>query len=194
MYLVPLWALFSALSSQMGPGLLNSKVWPSGLSGALLHWSSSFWYCQITRICTPSLQPRSPRRYLIVPSHQIQSPVWLLRKDCWTFAPFLKSGYASGWGGACGGREDDGDAWSGWGGGGGGREDDEDAWSGFPGRVGAGCGGLGGSCTAVFSGLLRVGGGRASFLSRSLGWDGRWWGWGGEGLEERMCGLLARIP
>ena len=52
-----------------------------------------------------------------MPSHQIQSPVWSLRKGCWTFAPFSNPGYALG--GACagGGREDDEDAWSGWGGG-----------------------------------------------------------------------------
>ena len=49
-------------------------------------------------------------------SHQIQSPVWSLRKDCCTFAPFSNPGYASGGGGAGGGREDDEDAWSGWGG------------------------------------------------------------------------------
>ena len=43
MYLVPLWALFSPLQSQMGWALMSSRVWPSGLSGALLAWSSSFW-------------------------------------------------------------------------------------------------------------------------------------------------------
>ena len=136
---------------------------------AAVPWSSSFWRCQITRICTPLLGPRSWRRYWIVPSHQIQSPVWSLRKGCWTFAPFLNSGYASGWGVAGGGREDDEDAWSGWGGGGGEREDDEDAWSWFAGRVGGGCGGLGGCCPAVFSRLIW--GGCAPFLSRSLAWD-----------------------
>ena len=55
--------------------LLSSKVSPSGLSGALLPWSSSFWRCQVTRICTPPLGPSSWRRYWVVPSHQIQSPV-----------------------------------------------------------------------------------------------------------------------
>ena len=140
-YLVPLWAWFSAVRCRMGWALLSSKVWPSGLSGALLPWSSSLWQCQTTRICTPSLGPRSRRRYWIVPSHQIQSPVWSLRKGCWTFAPFLNSGYAWGGGGARGGRENDEDASSGWGGGGGGRDDDEDAWSGFVGRVGGGAGG-----------------------------------------------------
>ena len=45
-----------------------------------------------------------------MPSHQIQLPVWSLRKGCWTFAPFLNPGYASGGGGAGGGREDDEDA------------------------------------------------------------------------------------
>ena len=88
-------------------------MWPSGLSGALLPWSSSFWRCQITRICGPPLSPRSLRRYWIVPSHQIQSPVWSLQKGCWTFAPFSNPGYALGGGGAGGGREDDEDAWSG---------------------------------------------------------------------------------
>ena len=93
-----------------------------------------------------------------MPSHQIQSPVWSLRKGCWTFAPFSNPGYAlggggagggreddedawSGWGGGSDWREDDEDAWSGWGGGNGGREDDEDAWSGFAGRVGWDAGG-----------------------------------------------------
>ena len=124
----------------MGLALLSSKVWPSSLSGALLTWSSSFWRCQITRICTPSLGPRSRRRYWIVPSYQIQSPVWSLRKGCSTFAPFLNSGYASGWGDAGGGRENDEDAWSGRDGGSGGEEDDVDAWAGFAGRVGGGAG------------------------------------------------------
>ena len=97
MYLVPLWALFSSGRSRMGWALLSSKVWPSGLSGVMLPLSSSFWRCQITRICTPSLGPRSRSRYLIVPSHQIQLPVWSLPKGCSTSAPFLNSGYALGW-------------------------------------------------------------------------------------------------
>ena len=88
MYLVPLWALFSVVRSQLGWALLSSKVWPSGLSGALLPWSSSFWRCQTTPICTPLLGPRLRRRYWIVASHQIKSPVWSLQKGCWTFAPF----------------------------------------------------------------------------------------------------------
>ena len=91
-YLLPLWALFSSVRSWMGWALLSSRVWPSGLSGALLPWSSSFWRRQITRICGPLLSPRSLRRYWIVPSHQIQSPVWSLRKGCWTFAPFSNPG------------------------------------------------------------------------------------------------------
>ena len=62
-YLLPLWALFSAVRSRMGRALLSSEVWPSGLSGALLPWSSSFWRCQITRISTPSLGPRSQIRF-----------------------------------------------------------------------------------------------------------------------------------
>ena len=93
-----------------------------------------------------------------MPSHQIQSPVWSLRKGCWTFAPFSNPGYAlggggagggreddedpwSGWGGCSVGREDNEDAWSGWGGGSGWREDDEDAWSGFADWVGWDAGG-----------------------------------------------------
>ena len=165
-YLVPLWALFPELRSRMGWVLLSSKVWPSGLSAPLLPWSSSFWRCQVTQICPILLGPGARRRYWIVPSHQIQSPVWSLRKGCSTFAPSSISGYALGCAGACGGREDDEDAWSGWGGGGGGRKDDEDAWSGFARRVGGGCGGLEGCCPAVFSGLFGVGGGCASFLPR----------------------------
>ena len=113
MYLVPLWASFSSVRSRMGWALLSSRVCPSGLSGALVPWSSSFWRCQTTRICGPPLSPGSRRRYWIVPSHQIQSPVWSLRKGCWTFAPFSNPGYASGGGSAGVGREDDEDAWSG---------------------------------------------------------------------------------
>ena len=141
MYLMPLWALSSSVRSLIGWALVSSRVWPSGLSGALLPWSSSFWWCQSTRICSLPLSPRSRRRYWIVPSHQIQSPVWSLRKGCWTFAPFPNPAYASGGGCAGGGREDDEDAWSGWGGGNDGREDDKDAWSGFAGWVGRGAGG-----------------------------------------------------
>ena len=163
MYWVPLWAL-------------------------LLPWSSSFWRCQITQICIPSLRPRSRRRYWIVPSHQLQSPVWSLRKGCSSFAPFLNSGYASGWGGAGCGREDDEDACSRWGGGSGGREDDEDAWSGFWGRVGGGAGGC--EVVALLSFLAWLGAGAPLFhLAR---WS--WWGWGGVGLEEGVRSLLARIP
>ena len=116
-YLVSLWALFLSMRSGIGWALVSSRVWPSGLSGALLPWSSSFWRCQTTRICGPPSSPGSRRRYWIVPSHHIQSPVWSLLKGCWTFAPFSNPGYASGRGGAGGGREDDEDAWSGWGGG-----------------------------------------------------------------------------
>ena len=140
-YLVPLWALFSSVWSRMGWALVSSRVWPSRLSGALLPWSSYFWRCHTTRICGPPLSPGSRRRYWIVPSHQIQSPVRSLRKGCWTSAPFSNPGYASGAGGAGGGGEDDEDAWSGWGGGNDGREDDEDALSGFAGWVGGGAGG-----------------------------------------------------
>ena len=35
-YLVPLWALFSSVRSRMGWALVSSRVWHSGLSGALL--------------------------------------------------------------------------------------------------------------------------------------------------------------
>ena len=57
-YFVPLWALFLAVRSRMGWALQSSKVWPSGLSGALLPWSSSNCRCQITQICTPLFQAR----------------------------------------------------------------------------------------------------------------------------------------
>ena len=57
-YLVPLWALFSSVRSQMGWALVSSRVWPSNLSGALLPWSSSFWRCQTTRICGPPVVPQ----------------------------------------------------------------------------------------------------------------------------------------
>ena len=177
-YLVPLWALFSAVRSRIVWAQLSSKVWPSGLSGALLPWSSSFWRCQITRICTPLLGPWSRRRYWIVPSHQIQSPVWSLRRGCWTFAPFLNSGYAS----AGGGREDDEHTWSGWGGGGGGREDDEYAWSGFAGRVGGGA--EGGEMVALpsFLACWGLGAGAPLFRLARLGATGGGraggaWGW-----------------
>ena len=43
MYLVPLLALLSSVRSRMGWALVNYRVWPSGLSGALLPWCSSFW-------------------------------------------------------------------------------------------------------------------------------------------------------
>ena len=150
----------------MGWALVSSRVWRSGLSGALLPSSSSFWRCQTARICGPPLSPRSRRRYWIVPSHQIQLPLWSLRKGCWTFAPFSNPGYASGGGGAGGGREDDEDAWSGWGGGNDGREDDEDAWSGFAGCVGGGVRGVGRSL------LFRLGWGRVRPFSFSLAWMG----------------------
>ena len=140
-YLVPLWALFSSVRSRMEWTLVSSRVRPSGLSGGLLPWSRSFWRCQTTQICGPLLSPGSRRQYWIVPSHQIQSPVWSLWKGCWTFAPFWNPGYASGGGGAGGGREDDEDAWSGWGGCNDGSEDDEDAGSGYAGWVGWGAGG-----------------------------------------------------
>ena len=130
MYLMPLWALLSGVRSRKGWALLSSKMLPSGFYGALLPWSSYFWRCQVTRICTPPLGPSSWRRYWIMPSHQIQLPMWSLRRRCWTFVPFLNFGYASGWGGACGGRDDDEDAWSG------GGADAE-----LVGRVGGGAGG-----------------------------------------------------
>ena len=55
-YLVPLGALLSGMRSGMGRPLLSSKVSPSGLSGALLPWHTSFWRCQVTRICTPPVE------------------------------------------------------------------------------------------------------------------------------------------
>ena len=164
-YLVFLWALFSSVRRRMGWALVSSKVCPSGLSGALLPWSSSFWRCRTTRICGPPLFPGSRRRYWIVPSHQIQSPVWSLQKGCWTIAPFSNPGYASGGGGAGGGRQDDEDAWSRWGGGNDGREDDEDAWSGFAGWVG---GAAGGREIAAFPAWL----GAAAPVFVSLAWVG----------------------
>ena len=72
----------------IGSGYRFTKVSPSGLSGTLLPWLSSFWRCQVTQVCTPLFGPRSWRRYWIVPSHQIQLLVWSLRKGCWTFVPF----------------------------------------------------------------------------------------------------------
>ena len=105
----------------MGWVLLSSKVSPHGLSGALLPLSSRC-RCQVTRIGTPPFEPVLWRRYWIVHSHQIQSPVWLLRRGCWTHVPFWNSGYASGCGGASGRREDDKDARSEWEGGSGGAD------------------------------------------------------------------------
>ena len=96
--LVLRWALFSGVRSLMGRGLLSSKMWLSGLSGALLPWSSSVWRCQVTRFCTPLLGTSSWRCNWIVPSHRIQSPVWSLRKGCWTFVPFSNSGLCFGLG------------------------------------------------------------------------------------------------
>ena len=116
-----------------------------------------------------------------MPSHQIQSPVWSLRKGSWTFAPFLISGYASGWGGAGGGREDDEDAWSGWAGGNDGREDDEDAWSGFAGRVLGGPGGW--EVVALPSFLAWLGAGAPLFRLARLGGTGGGGGGGGWGWK-----------
>ena len=84
--LAPLWGEFPSVfgapvvldlvgAEPDGWALLSSRVWPSRLSGALLPWSSSFWRSQTNRICGAPLSPRSRRRYWIVPSHQIQSPV-----------------------------------------------------------------------------------------------------------------------
>ena len=127
-----------------------------------------------------------------MPPHQIQSPVWSLRKGCWTFAPSLNFESASGSvvlvaggrmmrmlgrGGAVvllGGRMM------------------RMLGRGLPGGSG-GVRGVGGCCPAIFTSLLGVGGGCASFLPRSLWWDWRWWGWGGVGLEEGVRSLLARV-
>ena len=99
-----------------------------------------------------------------MPSHQIQSPVWSLRKGCWNFAPFSNPGYASdgavlgagammmrmpGPGGVLvilGGRMT------------------RMLGPGLPGGSGGGCGGLRGRC---FSGLIW--GGCAPLPSPSLG-------------------------
>ena len=54
-----------------------------------------------------------------------------------------------------------------------------------------GCGGFGGCRHAVYSGLLGARGGCASFSSRLLWWDWRWRDWGGVGLGEGMCSLVA---
>ena len=182
MYLVPLWALFSAVRSQMGWALLSSKVWPSGLSRALLPWSSSFLWCQMTKICIPSLGPRSRRRYWIVPAHQIPSPVWSLQRGCWTFTPFLNSGYASGWGSAGGRGEEIEDASSWCGCGSGGREDGEDAWSGFAGRVGGGAGGW--EVVALLSFLAWLGAGVPLFRLAGLGGIGGGGAGGAWGLKK----------
>ena len=189
-YLVPLWALFSSVRSLIGWALLSSRVRPSGLSGALLPWSSSFWRCQITQIRGSSLSPRSWRRYWIVPSHQIQSRVWSLRKGCWTIMALPNPGFACGEGGAGGGREDDEDAWSGWGGGMDGREDDEDACSGFAGWVGWGAGGWG---IAAF--LAWLGAVAPRFRLARLAWTGGGeaggaWGWK-KGCVARWPGSLS---
>ena len=157
--------------------LVSSSVWPSGLSGALLPWSSSFWRCQTTQICGPQLSPRSQRWYWIVPSAQIQSPVWSLRKGCRIFAPFLNPGYASGGGGAGGRREDEEDAWSGWGGGKltGGRMT-RMLGPGLPGGYG---GGAGGRVVAPFPAWL--GAGAPLFRLprlRGTGGGGAWGAWG----------------
>ena len=124
----------------------------------------------------------------MVPSHQTQSPVWSLRKGCWTFAPFSNPGYASGggWVLVAGGRmmrmPGPGGVVVMMGG-----QMTRMLGPGSPGGSG-GCGGLRGWC---FPGL--VGGGCAPFPSRSLWWDRRWWGLGGVGLGEGVRGLLARI-
>ena len=158
-------------------------------SAACVPCLASVWrWLLTTQICGPSLSPGSRRRYWIVPSHQIQSPVWSLRKGCWTFAPFSNPGYASGGGGAGGAREDDEDAWAGWGGGNDGREDDEDAWSGFAGwvRWGAGVG---------RSLLFRLGWGRVRPLFVSLAWVGlEVAGLGGRGVWRRGALLAGPDP
>ena len=62
---------------------------------------------------------------------------------------------------------------------------------GLPGRSG----GVRGVWRLLLCRLFSLGpGGCGPFLSRSLGWDWRWWGSGGVGLEEGVRSLLARIP
>ena len=90
-YLVPRWASFSGVTQRMGWALFSSMVSPSALSGAL-GWLSWGWWHHCTRICTPPFAPLPLRRYWILPSHQIQSPVWSLRKGCWTLVPCWNSG------------------------------------------------------------------------------------------------------
>ena len=147
MYLVPLWALFSWVRRRMEWAPLSSKVSPSGLFRALLSWSGSFWRCQVTRICTPPFGPRSWRRYWIVPSHQMQSPVWALWKGCWTSCLFgtlgtLRAGAVLVAGGSTMTMP-----------GPGGEGRPVGRTPGWSGGLG-GCGGFGGCCLAVFSGLL----------------------------------------
>ena len=159
--------------------LLSSKQSPGGLSGALLPWLSSFSQCEVTQICTLPFGPGSWRRYWIVPSHQIQAPLWLLRKACWTLVPFWKCGYCSGWGAACGGREDDEDASSGWAGGSGG------AQVGLGGKVGAGARGWQAGALLSFSSLLGARGGLCLFFF-VFAWAGLGvLGLGGGGLGRR---------
>ena len=112
-----------------------------------------------------------------MPSHQIQSPVFSLRKGCWSFAPFSNPGYALGGGGAGGGREDDEDPWSGLGGGNDGREDDKDAWSGFAGCAGGGAGGWEVAASLAWLGVLaplfrlsRLGGTGGGGAEGAWGW------------------------
>ena len=124
-YLECLWALFSGVKRRMGGALVSSKVLPSALSGAL-PWSSSG---------TPAFGPMPLRRYWLLPSHQIQWCVWSLRKGCRTLVPCWNSGYVLCCGGACGGREDDEDAWSEWAGGFGG------GFARLGGEAQGGCGG-----------------------------------------------------
>ena len=115
-----------------------------------------------------------------MPSHQIQLPVWSLRKGCWTSASFLRSGYALGWGGAGAVRDGDEDPRSGWGGGSGRMENDDNAWSGVGGRVGGGAGGW--EVVALSSFLAWLGAGAPLFRLARLGGirGGRAvgaWGW-----------------
>ena len=184
-YLVPLWALFSPVRSQIGWALLSSRVWPSGLSGALLPWSSSFWRCQITRICGPRCPQARGGGTGLYPQTRSSRPCGRCGRAAGPSHLFRILGTPRvgavlvaggrmmrmpGPGGVVvmiGGR-----------------------MTRMPGPgLPAGSGGLRGVGRLLLSPL---GTGRVRPFSVSLAW--RWWGWGGVRLEEGVRSLLARIP